>query len=59
MLTVDGEQLNDSSFIIKALSAKLDGRHKAKKLSAQAAAEEAEWFRRARALTLARHSSLT
>lgn len=44
MLTVDGEQLNDSSFIIKALSAKLG---KAKALSA----EEEQWFRRGRTLS--------
>jgi hypothetical protein len=50
VLVVDGEQLNDSSFIIKALSAKLDpgrGKGKAGKLTGQAAAEEEEWFRHA------------
>ena len=50
VLVVDGEQLNDSSFIIKALSAKLEpgrGKGKAGKLTGQAAAEEEEWFRRA------------
>ena len=56
VLVVDGEQLNDSSFIIKALSAKLDpgrGKGKAGKLTGQAAAEEEEWFRHApRALRL-------
>jgi hypothetical protein len=50
VLVVDGEQLNDSSFIIKALSAKLEpgrGKGKAGKLTGQAAAEEDEWFRHA------------
>ena len=50
VLVVDGEQLNDSSFIIKALSAKLDpgrGKGKAGKLTGQAAADEEEWFRQA------------
>ena len=48
VLVVDGEQLNDSSFIIKALSAKMEagrGKGKATKLTGQAAAEEEEWFR--------------
>ena len=50
MLVVDGEQLNDSSFIIRALSAKMEpgrGKGKATKLTGQAAAEEEEWFRHA------------
>ena len=50
VLVVDGEQLNDSSFIIKALSAKMEpgrGKGKATKLTGQAAAEEEEWFRHA------------
>jgi len=42
VLIVDGEQLNDSSYIIKALSAKLP-KNRAKQ-SAAAAAEEEEWF---------------
>ena len=49
MLTVDGEQLNDSSFIIKALNAKLQqakGRY-ARSPSATAAEEEERWFRHA------------
>ena len=48
VLVVDGEQLNDSSFIIKALNAKMEpgrGKGKATKLTGQAAAEEEEWFR--------------
>jgi hypothetical protein len=47
VLTVDGEQLNDSSFIIKALSAKLEQTRNKVKLSGKAAAEEEEWFRQA------------
>ena len=50
MLVVDGEQLNDSSFIIRALSAKMEpgrGKGKSTKLTGQAAAEEEEWFRHA------------
>lgn len=49
VLTVDGEQLNDSSFIIKALNAKLQqakGRY-ARSPSAAAAEEEERWFRHA------------
>ena len=44
ILVVDGEQLNDSSFIIKALTAKLEQGRKGKPSSMTA--EEAEWFRR-------------
>ena len=47
VLVVDGEQLNDSSFIIKALSAKLEAGRKGRKQSPAAAAEEEQWFRRA------------
>lgn len=53
VLVVDGEQLNDSSFIIKALDCKLrasSGRKNARlwrPASADAKAEEEKWFRRA------------
>jgi hypothetical protein len=53
VLTVDGEQLNDSSFIIKALDAKLraTGKKNARlwrPSSGEAKAEEEKWFRHAR-----------